>query len=126
MINNYLLILAIIVLIGAAKQALACNYDRISRLPVYDNIQESKKILNIPQAHGFCVAANGDFAVIPFNSKGKFYLYHRCGNLMRVARLPNGYVHDCEFVQRKLYIVDVYGRKIYKYSANGNFLQVIV
>ena len=109
MINNYLLILAIIVLFGAAKQALACNYDRISRLPVYDNIQESKKILNIP-----------------LNPKGKFYLYHSCGNLMRVARLPNGYEHDCEFVQHKLYIVDVYGRKIYKYSANGNFLQVIV
>ena len=85
-INNYLLILAIIVLFEAAKQALAYDYDRISRLPVYDNIQEPKKILNIPQAHGLCVAASGDFAIIPYNLGGKFFLYHSCGKLMRVVR----------------------------------------
>ena len=125
--HNYLLILAFIVFFGATKQALACDYDRISRLPVYDNIQEPKKILNIPQAHGLCVAASGDFAIIPYNMGGKFYLYHSCGKLMRVARLPNGFGrgHDCEFVQRKLYILDKSGKKLYKYSANGNFLQLI-
>lgn len=128
-ISNCLLILAIIVLFGAAKQALACNYGRITRLPVYmyNNIQEPKKILNAPQARGLCVAANGDFAVIPFNPKGKFYLYHSCGKLMWVVRLPNGFEHstDCEFVQHKLYIADEYGKGLYKYSANGHFLQVI-
>ena len=126
-ISNYLLILVISVLFGTAKQALACNYDRISRLPVYENIQEPKKILSIPQAHGLCVAASGDFAVVPFNKKGKFYLYHNCGKLMRVVQLPKGFGHstDCEFVQHKLYITDEYGKGLYKYSANGNFLQVV-
>ena len=125
--HNYLLILAFIVFFGAAKQALACDYDRISHLPVYDNIQEPKKILNIPQAHGLCVASSGDFAIVPYNMGGKFFLYHSCGKLMRVARFPNGFgkAVDCEFVQRKLYITDVSGRKLYKYSANGDFLQVI-
>ena len=126
-INNYLLILAIIVLFEAAKQALACDYDRISRLPVYDNIQEPKKILNIPQACGLCVAASGDFAVIPYNLGGKFFLYHSCGKLMQVVRFPNGFgkAADCAFVQHKLYVSDDTGKKLYKYSANGNFLQLV-
>ena len=126
-INNYLLILAIIVLFGAAKKALACDYDRMSRLPIYDNIQEPKKILNIPQAHGLCVAASGDSAIIPYNLGGKFYLYHSCGKLMRVVRLPGGFgkAADCEFVQRNLYVADDTGKKLYKYSANGNFLQLV-
>ena len=126
-VNNYLLILAIIVLFGAAKQALTCHYDRISRVPDYDNIQEPKKILNIPQAHGLCVAASGDFAIIPYNMGGKFFLYHSCGKLMQVVCLPNGFgkAADCAFVERKLYVSDDTGKKLYKYSANGNFLQLV-
>ena len=126
--NNYLLILAIIVLFGAAKQALACDYDRISRIPDYDNIQEPKKISNIPQAHGLCVAASGDFAIIPYNMGGKFYLYHSCGKLMRVARLPNGFGrgHDCEFVQCKLYILDKSGKNYTNIQQTETFFNLLL
>ena len=50
-----------IVLIGITTQAFACNYERMSRIPNYAKITTPKKILNVPQAHGICVAPNGNF-----------------------------------------------------------------
>ena len=53
-----------IVLIGITTQAFACNYERMSGSPNYAKITTPKKILNIPNAHGICVAPNGNFAVM--------------------------------------------------------------
>ena len=103
-------------------------YDRMSRLPIYDNIQEPKKILNIPQAHGLCVAASGDFAIIPYNLGGKFYLYHSCGKLMRVVRLPGGFgkAADCEFVQRNLYVADDTGKNYTNIQQMETFFNLLL
>ena len=76
-----------IVLIGITTQAFACYYERMSRSPNYAKITTPKKILNIPQAHGICVAPNGNFAVVSWNNAGKIYMYYSCGKLMKVVTL---------------------------------------
>ena len=76
-----------IVLIGITTQAFACNYERMSRIPNYAKITTPKKILNVPQAHGICVAPNGNFAVVSWNNAGKIYMYYSCGKLMKVVTL---------------------------------------
>ena len=108
-----------IVLIGITTQAFACNYERMSRSPNYAKITTPKKILNIPQAHGVCVAPNGNFAVVSWNNAGKIYIYYSCGKLMKVVTLRGcGKFVDCAFTDRNLYcdwlhskeIVQTYGK----------------
>ena len=67
-----------IVLIGITTQAFACNYERMSRIPNYAKITTPKKILNVPNAHGICVAPN---------NAGKIYMYYSCAKLMKVVTL---------------------------------------
>ena len=84
-----------IVLIGITTLASACNYERMSRTPNYAKLTTPTKVLNIPNAHGVCVAPNGIFAVVSWTT-GKVYLYYSCGKLMKVvdAILTNGNVEN--------------------------------
>ena len=120
------LLMVAIVLIGITTQAFACNYERMSRSPNYAKITTPKKILNIPQAHGICVAPNGNFAVVSWNNAGKIYMYYSCGKLMKVVTLRGfGNFVDCAFTDRNLYVTGYTAKKLYKLTANGKFLQVI-
>ena len=78
-----------IVLIGITTQVFACNYERMSRSPNYAKITTPKKILNVPQAHGICVAPNGNFAVISHNNARKIRIYSSCGKLMKEVDLAS-------------------------------------
>ena len=89
--------------------------------------QLRKKVFNVPNPSGICVADNGIFAVMFHVKNGFFHLYYSCGKLMKVVRLPPGYgrMVDCTFSGSDLYLTDHGGRKIYKYTPNGKFLKVI-
>ena len=116
-----------IVLIGITTQAFACNYERMSRSPNYAKITTPKKILNIPQAHGICVAPNGNFAVMSANNAKKIRIYYSCGKLMKLVDLSkHGFQHayDCAFTDRSLYVADHHGRKVYEVSTIGKFIRV--
>ena len=116
-----------IVLIGITTQAFACNYERMSRSPNYAKITTPKKILNIPQAHGICVAPNGNFAVMSANNAKKIRIYYSCGKLMKLVDLSkHGFQHayDCAFTDHSLYVADYNGRKVYELSTIGKFIRV--
>ena len=116
-----------IVLIGITTQAFACNYERMSRSPNYAKITTPKKILNIPQAHGICVAPNGNFAVMSANNAKKIRIYYSCGKLMKLVDLrKHGFQlsFDCAFTDRSLYVADYHGRKVYELSTIGKFIRV--
>ena len=115
-----------IVLFGITTQAFACNYERMSRIPNYAKITTPKKILNVPNAHGICVAPNGNFAVVSWNNAGKIYMYYSCGKLMKVVTLRGfGNFVDCAFTDRNLYVTGYTARKLYELTANGKFIRVI-
>ena len=103
--------------------AFCCNYERMATLPRYKDITTPKKVFNLPNPHGICVADNGIFAVMFHVKNGFFHLYYSCGKLMKVVRLPPGYgrMLDCTFSGSDLYLTDHGGKKIYKYTPNGKF-----
>ena len=116
-----------IVLIGITTQALACNYERMSRIPNYAKITTPKKSLNVPQAHGICVAPNGNFAVISYNNAKKIRIYYSCGKLMKEVDLSkHGFqaATDCAFTDHSLYVADHNGKKVYELSTIGKFVKI--
>ena len=116
-----------IVLIGITTQAFACYYERMSRSPNYARITTPKKTLNIPNAHGICVAPNGNFAVMSTNRAKKIHIYHGCGKLMRAVDLSKygfGLATDCAFTDRSLYIADHSGKRVYELSTLGRFIRM--
>ena len=116
-----------IVLIGITTQAFACYYERMSRSPNYAKITTPKKTLNIPRAHGICVAPNGNFAVISHDNAKKIRIYYSCGKLMKEVDLSKqGYRlgSACAFTDRSLYVTDWGGRKVYKLSTLGKFVRI--
>ena len=116
-----------IVLIGITTQAFACYYERMSRNPNYAKITTPKKVLNIPRAHGICVAPNGNFAVIMVNNAKKIRIYYSCGKLMTEVDLSKqGFRHgcDCAFTGRSLYVTDCHGKKVYELSTLGEFVRI--
>ena len=117
------------VLIGITTHASACNYERMSRTPNYAKLTTPRKVLNIPQAHGICIAPNGNFAVVSANTAGKVYLYYSCGKLMKVVDVRSkhrGYRHsaDCAFIENNLYVTSTKDNKVYEVSRNGKFIRV--
>ena len=123
----FLLVVAI-ALIGIVTQALACNYERMSRIPEYSEINKPKKSFKIPQAHGICVAPNGNFAVVSWNNAGKIYLYSACGKRMKVVNAYRGYrkAAGCAFTNHRLYVADYYGKKVHEYSPSGKFIRFVI
>ena len=122
-----LLSLVAIVLIGITTQAFACYYERMSRSPNYAKITTPKKILNIPNPHGICVAPNGNFAAMSWNSAKKIHIYHSCGKLMKEVDLSkHGFVRatDCAFTDQSLFVADYNGKKVYKLSKMGKFIRI--
>ena len=116
-----------IVLIGITTQAFACNYERMSRSPNYAKITTPKKILNIPQAYGICVAPNGNFAVTSWNNVKKIRMYYSCGKLMKLVDLSKYGLQrasDCAFTDRSLYVTDYNGKKVYELSTIGKFIRI--
>ena len=116
-----------IVLIGITTQTFACNYERMSRSPNYAKITTPKKTLNIPNAHGICVAPNGNFAVVLHNNAKKIRIYYSCGKLMKEVDLSKHGLRvgsDCAFTDSSLYVTDSDGRKVYKLSALGEFVRI--
>ena len=116
-----------IVLIGITTQAFACYYERMSRSPNYAMITTPKKTLSIPQAHGICVAPNGNFAVVLHNNAKKVRIYYSCGKLMKEIDLSKqGFRQgcDCAFTDRSLYVTDCVGRKVYELSTLGEFVRI--
>ena len=116
-----------IVLIGITTQAFACNYERMSRSPNYAKITTPKKSVNNPQAHGICVAPNGNFAVMSENNAKKIRIYYSCGKLMKEVDLSKqGFqtATDCAFTDRSLYVADHNGRKVYELSTIGKFIRI--
>ena len=114
-----------IVLIGITTQAFACNYERMSRIPNYAKITTPKKIFNIPNAHGICVAPNGNFAVVSLNKR--IHIYYSCGKLMKEVDLSKHglqVANDCAFTDRSLYVTDYNGRKVYELSTIGKFVRI--
>ena len=110
------------VLVG---KVYGCNFQR---LPRYKDITQPTRILSVPQAHGICVASDGKFAVVPWNTNGKFHLFYGSGRLMEIVRLPHGhrsYLGDCTFSGSNLYVTGHSTKKIYKFTENGKFLEVI-
>ena len=116
-----------IVLIGITTQAFACYYERMSRSPNYAKITTPKKTLNIPNAHGICVAPNGNFAVVSWNNAKKIYIYYSCGKLMKEIDLSkHGFqkCSGCAFTNRRLYVADNTGRKVYELSTLGKLIRI--
>ena len=114
-----------IVLIGITTQAFACNYERMSHSPNYAKITTPKKTLNVPAAHGICVAPNGNFAVVSLNKK--IHIYYSCGKLMKLIDLSKHgfrHGHGCAFTDRSLYIADDIGKKVYELSIIGKFIRI--
>ena len=116
-----------IVLIGITTQAFACYYERMSRSPNYAMITKPKKTLSIPKAHGICVAPNGNFAVISYNTAKKVRIYYSCGKLMKVVDLSkHGFnaATDCAFTDQRLFVADYNGKKVYELSTLGEFVRI--
>ena len=117
-----------IVLIGITTvKALECDYERMSRSPNYAKITTPKKDLNISQAHGICVSPEGNFAVVSWNFAKKIHIYYSCGKLRKVVDLSkHGLVRatDCTFTDQNLFVADESGKKVYKLSKIGKFIQI--
>ena len=115
-----------IVLIGITTQAFACYYERMSRSPNYAMITKPKKILSVKNAHGICVAPNGDFAVTMWNFNKKIRIYYSCGKLMKEVDLSKqGFKisADCAFTDSNLYVADFNAKKVYVLSTIGKFIR---
>ena len=115
-----------IVLIGITTQAFACYYERMSRSPNYAMITKPKKAISVPNAHGICVAPNGNFAVMMWNHAKKIRIYYSCGKLMKEVDLSKqGFTlsADCAFTDRNLYVADHSGKKVYVLSTIGKFIR---
>ena len=115
-----------IVLIGITTQAFACYYERMSRSPNYAMITTPKKTLNIPQAHGICVAPNGNFAILSWNHAKKIRIYYSCGKLLKEVDLSKQGFNlggDCAFTDSNLYVADYHGKKVYVLSTIGKFIR---
>ena len=121
------LLTVVIVLIGITTQAFACYYERMSRSPNYAKITTPKKTLNVPNAHGICVAPNGNFAVVLHNNAKKVRIYYSCGKLMKEVDLTKQGFRlgcDCAFTDHSLYVTDCDGRKVYELSTLGEFVRI--
>ena len=116
-----------IVLIGiTTAKAFECNYERMSRNPNYAKIATPKKAISVPNAHGICVAPNGNFAVMSWNSAKKIHIYYSCGKLMKVVDLSkHGFkaATDCAFTDKSLFVADYSGKKVYKLSKIGKLIR---
>ena len=124
------LFLSVVALV-LTRQVFACNYDRMCRTPDYARLTTPRQVLDIPDAHGICIAPNGDFAVTSYNVDTKIYLYHACGTLMKVVDLRNHinarlYACDCAFTESKLYITSPGNNQVYELSSSGEFIRVFV
>ena len=109
-------------------KAYSCNFERILHSPNYEQIALQKRILNVPRPYSICVASDGKFAVIPYSHSRNFHLFYSCGKLMKIVRLPHGHrssLVDCTFSGSHLYITGHSGKKIYKYTENGKFTDII-
>ena len=120
-----------VVAIVLTTQVFACNYGRMCRTPDYARLTTPRQVLDIPDAHGICIAPNGDFAVTSYNTDTKIYLYHACGTLMKVVDLrnhvnPRLYSCDCAFTENKLYITSPGNNRVYELSSNGEFIRSFV
>ena len=123
------LLFLLAVAIGITTQVVACNYGRMSRTPDYAKLTKPKKVLNVPNPHGICIAPNGNFAVTSWDTDSKVYLYHACGKLMKVVDLRkhvSEYQHsgDCAFTESKLYVTSTSSNQVYELSSNGEFIRV--
>ena len=113
-----------------STQAFACYYERMSTVPSYAGIDKPKQMLNVPKAHGICVAPNGNFAVVSWNKEGKISFFLSCGKPWRAVDLRkqgiknNGQFGDCVFTKHRLYVTDSTG-KIYELSTNGKLLKTL-
>ena len=115
-----------IVLIGITTQAFACYYERMSRSPNYAMITKPKKAISVPNAYGICVAPNGNFAVMMWNSAKKIRIYYSCGKLMKEVDLSKQgltLAGDCAFTDRNLYLADYSGKKVFVLSTIGKFIR---
>ena len=112
-----------------STQAFACYYERMSTVPSYAGIDKPKQMLNVPKAHGICVAPNGNFAVVSWNKEGKIYFFLSCGKPWRVVDLSkqgiknNGQFGDCVFTKHRLYVTDSTG-KFMNLRPTENFLKL--
>ena len=123
------LLFLLAVAIVLTTQVFACNYDRMSRTPDYAKLTTPRKVLNVPNAHGICIAPNGNFAVTSWNADSKIYLYYACGKLMKVVDLrkhASGYKYsgDCAFTESNLYVTSGSNNQVYELSSNGEFIRV--
>ena len=115
-----------IVLIGITTQAFACYYERMSRSPNYAMITKPKKAISVPNVYGICVAPNGNFAVMMWNSAKKIRIYYSCGKLMKEVDLSKQgltLAGDCAFTDRNLYLADHSGKKVFVLSTIGKFIR---
>ena len=95
-------------------------------IPNYAELTHPKKVLSIPQAHGICVAHNGKFAVISWNTDRKFRIYNSQAGLLKTAVLPPGSrPDDCAFAPSGIYISDPASKRLLKYSTRGVFIKAI-
>ena len=123
------LLFLLAVAIVLTTQVFACNYDRMSRTPDYAKLTTPRKVLNVPNPHGICIAPKGNFAVTSWNADSKIYLYYACGKLMKVVDLrkhASGYKYsgDCAFTESNLYITSSSTNQVYELSSNGEFIRV--
>ena len=102
----------------------ACNKRVMPRVPNYSCMTSPKKILDIPKAHGICIAANGNFAVVSWNTAGKVYMYRNSGQLIKIVDLGYRYSGDCIFTDQYLYVTDFYGKKVHQLTTDGKFVKV--
>ena len=90
------------------------------------NVTQPKRVIPVPQPHRICVAQNGRFAVISFNSKNKFRIFDPQGDLIRTAVLPPGsQPRQCSFGASAIYISDLGSKRLLKYTINGDYLTSI-
>ena len=95
-------------------------------IPNYAALTHPKKVLSIPQAHGICVAHNGHFAIISWNTDRKFRIFDSHAGLMKTAILPPGSrPDDCAFAPTAIYISDPASKRLLKYSTRGDFIKAI-
>ena len=117
--------LIVAVCIAEAYSGGCGQYKRMSRVPNYQAISSPKKTLNIPKAHGICFAANGNFAVVSWNTAGKVYMYCSSGALIKTVNIGYRYAGDCLFTDKYLYVTDFYGKKVHLLTAEGEFIKVL-
>ena len=111
-------------LYGHSASASWCGSSDV--IPNYAAIKHPKRVLSIPQAHGVCVAQNGHFAVISWNTERKFRIFDAHAKLLKTAVLPQGTrPDDCAFAPTAIYISDPATKRLLKYSTTGDFIKAI-